>query len=270
VQKSLKVANWNIERVIPPEKRSSAIKEHISAVGADLWVLSETHEEVGLGEKFSSCFSGQPDRPSQMGERWIGLFSRWTMTSLSKFVSDSSRCAAGHITESPFGELVLYGTVLPWTNAWRGIPAQNGQAFGAALSEQCDDWQRIAKHFPDATFILAGDFNQDLALNHYYGSKRKRSMLEGALRKADLIPLTAGVSDPIARDSAPNACIDHIFISASKGWTSIDTQRWPNSPTPVGSLSDHFGVSVDLMRSSRGIKVPALNSVPDTYVSEEE
>lgn len=248
MQESLKIANWNIERINPTQQRSRIIKEHISSVGADIWFLTETHENVGPGEEFFSCFSGEPERASQIGERWVGLFTRWPMTPLTEFVSDAPRCATAHIPDSPFGELVLYGTVLPWTNAWHGIPGANGQAFEAALSVQRDDWLRLAQHFPDATLILAGDFNQDLAPWHYYGSKRKRVLLESALRNANLIPLTAGTDDPIARDSSPFACIDHICISAGKDWVSTNTQRWPDTPTPVRALSDHFGVSIEVVR----------------------
>ena len=251
MRENLKIANWNIERTTPSQQRATVIKEYISSVGADIWFLTETHENVGPGEEFFSCFSSEPDRPSQSGERWVGLFSRWPMTSLSVFVSDNARREAGHIPDSPFGELVLFGGVLPWTTSWRGIPNANGQAFDAALSTQSDDWQRLSQAFPNATLIVAGDFNQDLAARHYYGSKKKRYLLERALNKCSLIPLTAGVNDPIARDSTPYACIDHFCISAHKDWVYVDTpQGWPDSPAPVQKISDHFGVSVELNRNT--------------------
>ena len=154
------------------------------------------------------------------------------MTSLDDFVSDSPRCAVGHIPDSSFDELVLYGTVLPWTNAWHGIPGANGQAFEAALSVQRNDWQRLQQRFPDATLIVAGDFNQDLARWHYYGSKRKRSLLQTALIQSNLIALTAGDNDPIGRDSPPRACIDHICISSDMELKVGGSQRWPNTPAP--------------------------------------
>jgi len=253
---TLKIANWNLERVSPSQQRAIVIKKHISAVGADIWYLTETHENLGPDGEFFSCFSTEPDRPSQSGERWVGLFSRWPMTSLSAFVSDTSRCAAGHVADSPFGELVLFGGVLPWTTSWRGIPSANGQAFDAALSAQSDDWQRLSQAFPDATLIVAGDFNQDLAARHYYGSKKKRYLLENTLNKCSLTPLTAGVNDPIARDSTPYACIDHICISAGQNWIPSDTQRWPDSPAPIRKMSDHFGVSVEIMRRGESRLVP--------------
>ena len=244
----LKVANWNIERVTPWELRVAAIQEHFIAVDADIWFLTETHQEVRPGVGYFSCFSAEPDRLSRSGERWVALWSRWQIEPLPTFVSDSARCAAGYIANSPFGELILFGGVLPWTNTWRGIPGANAQAFGAALAVQRHDWTRLAHHFPDATLIIAGDFNQDLAGKHYYGSRKKRLLLETALLETNVIPLTAGKNDPIARESSPNACIDHICISSGKNWKSISTERWPATSLPIRGLSDHFGVSVELVR----------------------
>ena len=153
------------------------------------------------------------------------------------------KMCCGKNRESPLGELIVYGTVLPWSNTWRGIPGTSGQAFKAALNVQKRDWLALKEEFPKATLVVAGDFNQDLAAWHYYGSKKKRALLEAAFAESDLVALTGGASDPIARDSAPMACIDHICISTKKDWTLKSTTRWPDSPRPKPSLSDHFGVS---------------------------
>ena len=37
---------------------------------ADIWFLTETHEDVCLGDAFHHGFSGEPDRFSEVGERW--------------------------------------------------------------------------------------------------------------------------------------------------------------------------------------------------------
>ena len=222
------------------------MQEYFATIDADIWFLTETHRDIEPTEEFFSCFSGTPDRPSPEGERWAGIWSRWPIERLDSYSSDSARCAVARIASSPFGELILFGTVLPWTNAWRGIPGVGGQAFEAALALQKRDWLCLKQDFPNATLILAGDFNQDLAHSHYYGSRRKRSLLENALAEANLIALTSGGNDPIARDSAPMACIDHICISAGSGLVLDSTTRWPNSARPIPGLSDHFGVSVKL------------------------
>lgn len=221
--------------------------KYFAAAGADIWFLTETHEDVEPSKGFFSCLSSSPDRASKERERWVGIWSRWPIESLDSYSSDSARCAVGRIADSPMGEVILYSTVLPWTNEWRGIPGVGGQAFEAALALQKGDWLPLSQDFPNATLIVAGDFNQDLAPWHYYGSKRKRSLLESALVECNLVALTSGLDDPIARDSAPMVCIDHICISAGSDWVLDSTTRWPDAPKPVVSLSDHFGVGVRLL-----------------------
>jgi len=206
-----------------------------------LWILTETHESVGPGEEYSRCFSGEPDRPSESGERWVGIWSRFPLEPLPAFASDSSRCAVARVSGTPMGEVIVYGCVLPWSTPWRGIPAANGEAFGAALSLMSSDWQRLREAFPSAALIVAGDFNQSLADHHYYGSKK---MLENALASNGLVAMTSGPGDPIARDSFPCACIDHICVSENSGWKAVASTRWPDAERPVRRLSDHFGVTV--------------------------
>lgn len=244
----LKIANWNLERINPLQRRSVEILKYIKSVDADIWVLTETHESVGP-TGYSACFSGDPDRVSKKGERWIGICSKWPMEPLPFYVSDPSRSAAIRVTETPFGDLIVFGCVFPWGNGWRGNPGIDGQDFEAALKLQSEDWQRLRKENPDATLIVAGDFNQDLAPNHYFGSKKKRALLELALLESGLDPLTSEATDPIFRDSSPNACIDHICISQNVGWNLKSTMRWPDSAHPILTISDHFGVGVEVTRS---------------------
>ena len=244
MKQSLTISNWNLERILPTQKRLADIQEYFSDFPSDIWFLTETHVDINPHEGYFPVFSSTPDRDSKEGERWVAIWSRWPIEPLDAFVSDPARCVAGRIPDSPSGELIVFGTVLPWTNSWRGIPGAGGQAFAAALDLQKRDWLTLKENFPDVTMILAGDFNQDLASRHYYGSKKKRELLENALAECDLIALTSGITDPIARDSSPMACIDHICISAKNDWILESSSRWPDSPRPITGLSDHFGVTV--------------------------
>jgi endonuclease/exonuclease/phosphatase family metal-dependent hydrolase len=145
------------------------------------------------------------------------------------------------------GELVIYGCVLPWGgSSWRGRPSAGGAAFSAAVGAYRKDWNRLRLAFPKSTLVVAGDFNQSLVDWHYYGSKRQRQILEAALAEVGLTAATAEDGDPIARDSAPCACIDHICISASNDIHIKNRIRWPESAKPNKKLSDHFGVAVEV------------------------
>ena len=82
----------------------------------------------------------------------------------------------------------MYATVLPWLGRkWREHPSADGVAFYEALKLQKSDWQEIHKVYPDDELFVLGDFNQDLAPFHYYGSKKNRLALESALLETGLV-----------------------------------------------------------------------------------
>lgn len=247
----MKIANWNLQRILPTERRATAIQEHLLAIDADIWTLTETHEQVGPGDNYSSVMSGDPDRDSKPGERWTGIWSRFPIQPLPSFVSDSARCTAARISHPEIGDIVVYATVLPWLGStWGEYSSADGASFEAALNTYVLDWQRLRAAFPDALCVVAGDFNQDLAPYHYYGSKKQLRLLESGLAAAGLVARTSNVNDPI--DWEPKhryACIDHICTSEVPRVQIGQTIRWPESDKPNPRLSDHFGVAIELSRS---------------------
>ena len=242
---SIVIANWNVERVIPDRGRFNRISKTLSEIDSVIWFLTETHEKLIPCIGFHYVFSGVPDRDSQAGERWSAIWSRWPIENLDEYVTDKFRCAAGRIGNSPFGELIVCATVLPWATDPRGQEVGSFEIYKENLLNQQADWLRLNAAFPMASLIVAGDFNQSLAPKHSYGSKEKRALLEQVLSDSRLKPLTAGKNDPIFRDSPPNACIDHICVSTSVADVKT-TERWPEEQTLEGADSDHFGVRVQI------------------------
>ncbi len=222
----------------------------LSEIKSDIYFLTETHERLTPQKDFQAIFSGTPDRKHLEGERWTSIWSRWPITSLNDFVSDKSRCVAGEIENTPFGQLIVYGTVLPWNGDRRTPNNGNHIAFGDALEALKDDIARIKDVYPKSIIVLAGDFNQSLVENHYYGSKLKRSKLEHTLKEIELAPLTSLENDPIYRDAKPMACIDHICVSTDKEWEVLETFKWPNKKSLKREDSDHYGVKVEIKKFS--------------------
>lgn len=233
-------------RATPNLTRFAAVESYCRTISADLWFLTETHEDLAPKQGYNFRFSGAPDRIFEEGERWSSIWSKWQIQPLDEYISDPVRTVAGRIPETPFGEIIAYATVLPWNTDPRAKESSSFQAFAEALEVQKSDWLKIQGDFPKATLIVTGDFNQGLVDYHFYGSKKKRLLLESALKECHLEAMTAGANDPIARDSFPRANIDHICITSPKDWELEETVRWPDSKVPVKSLSDHFGVRVEL------------------------
>ena len=242
----MKVATWNLARSVPKaRRRHAAIAETIRHVAADVWVLTETHDSVIPGLDFQGVSTVGSDRPSEVGERWTTIWSRFPLEPLSP-TSDPVRTVAARVLPPHGAPLIVYGTVLPWLGSrWRGIPGKDGRAFAAALACQESDWKKLQESHHGHDLIVAGDFNQDLSDTHYYGSAVNRLSLAEALTRAGLAAVTGGAADPVRLASPTRACIDHVCISKTSTWKIRAAIRWPDLPHPDPSLSDHFGIVIE-------------------------
>jgi hypothetical protein len=239
----LKLATWNVERPVQ-RRRREALLSHIHHVAADLWVLTETHDDLRVDLPYVHSSMPGRDGTDDDGHRWVSIWSRHPIQPLS--ASDEQRTAAALVTIPDCPSFIVFGSVLPWTGSqWQGHAGKGGIAFSAALACQLGDWRRIRRDFPEADLFLAGDLNQDLAPSHYYGSRANRAALESALNEVGLVALTAGDDDPVWREAAPRASIDHICATIRSRWNPGLPIRWHLTPAPPRTLSDHFGVAVD-------------------------
>ncbi|MGB3296511.1 MAG: endonuclease/exonuclease/phosphatase family protein [Phormidesmis sp.] len=242
----IRIATWNVERPRLSERtRRLRLLNTMKSMQADVWILTETHTSLSPGRSFTAVTTEKLDCCHEPGETWVTIWSRLPIERLAK-TSDPARALAVRIVQETARPLVLYGTVLPWLgSAWQNVPSANGAAFSAALSVQLSDWLTFQRDNPDCDFVLAGDFNRDVALSHYYGSRQNRAALRGAITTAKLQCLTAANLDPVPKHAPACASIDHICVSA--GLTLVDSPvSWPTSEEPLKTLSDHFGVLVEL------------------------
>jgi hypothetical protein len=245
----LKIATWNVQLPVSPRRRKE-MRLHTDREQADVWVLTETHDDFTPGDDYSpiSSLAGR-DGLHKPEHRWVTIWSKQPIERLA--TKDELRTAAARITPSSGDPFIVFGTVLPWMgDKWGGYPSAGGVAFREALAVQLADWLRLRREFPKDEFFILGDFNQDLISRppRYYGSVTNRKALEAALERAGQVPLTGGENDPIRRDSSPCACIDHICTRRDTKWLPGKTVRWPDCPVPKPGLSDHFGVAVSLSR----------------------
>jgi hypothetical protein len=245
----LKLGTWNLMLPVA-DRRRDAIRLHTDREQADVWVLTETHDGFTPGHLYSHSSAEGRDGRHKREHRWVTIWSRCPMTPL--FTSDVARTAAARITPDTGAPFVVYGTVLPWLgSAWLEHPGAGGVAFREAVKAQGADWIQLRREYPEDEFFVLGDFNQDLVREQprYYGTAANRAALEAALDSAGLVALTAGGGDPIRRESAPCACIDHICARRDSAWRAEAATRWPDRAVPDRTLTDHFGVSISLERS---------------------
>lgn len=227
--------------------RANRLQDRLLAVDADVWILTETHPYVDLAPRYriAACSSPAPDRTG--AERWVSIWVRAGFTTTSYASTDTERTTCARLSSGSAVDWYLYGTVLPWHGDKRRDPVIGSAAFIAALKEQESDWARIQDADPKARLLVAGDFNQDLLdEGHYYGSHSRRRALQGALERAGLTCVTGGAADPVARQIAGHASVDHVCISQDSRITVTDMAVLPSTEQLRRGLTDHYGVLVSL------------------------
>jgi hypothetical protein len=247
----MKVATWNVAR---PAKRSAdlraAILDVVGRIDADLWILTETHGSLSPGPLYSPAASERVPGLHDEGESWVAMWSR-TGIGMRAQPTDPSRTAAATVRLSDGTPVLVIGTVLPYL----GEPLPDGgradaEGFCRAIDAHAADWAALRERFIDHEVCLGGDFNQDLSLRHYYGSRRGRACLERVLSTLDLQCVTGGKADPVrALTNGEHAAVDHICLSPGLANRVRAVQAWERTRRDGHRLSDHFGVVVHLTDS---------------------
>jgi endonuclease/exonuclease/phosphatase family metal-dependent hydrolase len=236
----MRVATWNLMRPRQGTRRWGELLEHVGRIEADVWVLTETGKDFSPGPQFRLVAESAvaPDRTAR--ESWVAIWARGTGSAVP--TADPQRTACACIGTAAGGSVVVYGTVLPWLSDSRW-PERGFRAFERALTQQFTDWRQLQRDYFGVPLVVAGDFNQDLAPFHYYGSGRGKRLLGQTLADAELHVATGGPLDPLL-GYPRRASIDHIC--ATRQFRAVrNPVVWP-APERVGkALTDHFGVLVD-------------------------
>lgn len=107
-----RIATWNLERPkqngwVKNQRRLDKIRE----INADVWVLTETSKAIDLQSDYVSIASSEYDKT---GENLSTIWSRWKLLQhLPTFDPTFAVCAE---IDSPFGAMIIYGTVIPYAN----------------------------------------------------------------------------------------------------------------------------------------------------------
>ena len=117
VEQYLKIGNWNLICATPSQSRFAEVVKYCNAQKkSDVWFLTETHQDLSPHHGYFGIHSGTPDRLFKSGEKWASIWAKRPLESLARYVTDSTRCVASRMIAGEFGEIILYGTVLPWNS----------------------------------------------------------------------------------------------------------------------------------------------------------
>jgi endonuclease/exonuclease/phosphatase family metal-dependent hydrolase len=235
----MRIGTWNVQYAAGRQKNERRL-DRIQKMNCDVWILTETHDDLALGAAYHAE-STTPRVTGRAGARWATIWSRFPpVTRLA--VLDPHRTVAA-LFDSPVGQLLVYGTVLPWGTD-RG---PEGNAAGwtehhRIIPMQAKEWAGLQAAYADAELCVAGDLNMNLGGAHYYGTARGRELLRAGLAGADLSCVTQ--TELIPPGLLRHGPIDHICLSRRLAREATVVGAWEGRDTDGHRLSDHSGLVV--------------------------
>ncbi len=240
----MRIGTWNVEYARPA--RVDALRRVLAANPADIWVLTETHDDLRPPDcEFVAHTEPRPKNWSgiRAGSRWVSIWSRFPiLATVSGSLADHERTVAALLDLGLSRQLIVYGTVMPWKGD-RG--KQDWSEHHAVVPQQVAEWRELTQRYPDAALCVAGDFNTDMGTGSYYGTKRGIALLRAGLADCQLFCATEMPRVTTGLLQFPP--IDHIAVpSAWEAITSVVT-AWP---AQMGVLSDHSGLVIEVAESA--------------------
>jgi len=240
----MRFGTWNVEYAWPA--RLDALRGVLTANRADIWVLTETHDDLRPPQcEFVAHSEPRPKNWSGIrpGSRWVSIWSRFPILDNVTFpTADKERTMAVLLDIGQSRKLIVYGTVMPWKGD-RGI--QDWSEHHRVVSQQCAEWHELSRSYPDAALCVAGDYNTDMGTGSYYGTKQGIAMLRAGLTACKLFCATEMLRVPLGL--LQNPPIDHIAVpSAWESSTSV-VSAWPSQK---GVLSDHSGLVIEVAENA--------------------
>lgn len=246
----MQIGTWNVEYAAGVEKNAKRMGI-LRANPADIWILTETHDDLDLSETHKPVHSAQ--RPTgRPGARWVSIWTTFEILQRIDVV-DAERTVAAMLN-TPLGLMIVYGTVLPWhsdrgRNA-PGVEVPYWSEHHREIPRQAAEWSGLRVRHGDALLCVAGDLNMSVNGPHYYGTKLGRSLLSEAMDANRLTCVTS--TDRLPPGALKHPPIDHVLLSDDHATTTRVASAWEG--TQHGArLSDHSGLVVDVRgRDHRG------------------
>lgn len=244
----MRIGTWNVEYAAGAEKNRQRLKQLTKAY-ADIWVLTETHLDLDLSKSHSNSHSSLQRPTAREGGRWVTIWSTSSYPIVERLkVVDEHRTAAA-VFGTPMGDLIVFGTVLPWHSDRGERPPEaamaNWSEHHRVIEQQALEWRDLqSKYGPHTRLCVGGDLNMNLGGKHYYGTKRGRELLRTAMSKLHMTCATeTKTSPPYPLENPP---IDHILVPSSWDEKCRVVCAWKGRVGKEPRLSDHSGLVIEI------------------------
>ena len=195
---------------MPVSAKNARRLEIMQAGNADIWVLTETRDELDLGPGYTAVSS----TPRHRTVRYVPMGDIWSRFPLLTPVEvrDTSRTVAG-LYKSPLGPLLVYGTVMPW-HTQGCLRYENWGEARASRPRAGGGMARPASAPPGPHSASRAILNMNLGGPHYYGTKEGRRLLHSGMEPAALDLCDQDRAHPpwAARQTAHRSCPAYLCV----------------------------------------------------------
>lgn len=250
---TLRIATWNLDRPTRNHrKKSQARLDRLKEVAADIWILTETDQSIGIEGHSRFATISPSDKSYSASEAYAAIHCRFAMRAVPDTRFDPQFAVCVEIPESPLGPLLVCGSIITYRND--GVAegqARVWERHRQAAAGQVADWAELRRRYPSHMLVVAGDFNQALDGKGAYRDRESTKILWDGFASAELRCLTA-TDFVLEEKTATRHSIDHIAISkpALRDHEWI-VSAWEGTDQSGVKLSDHNGVAVSLRRAGR-------------------
>ena len=248
----MRIATWNLDHASNSRRPIDAQIEQMRKINADIWVLTETCERVGLHPDGYHCVA--PHRKNKYGKYWSTIWSRLPITQqIDCYDNETAVCA--QIT-TPLGDVIIYGTIITWMNDPGIDPNKNSPPWAEhekSIVDHGADWRSIQDKYKGIPFVVMGDFNQTRdGASRGYRSPNGIQLLNDQLDRNQLKCITDnkdfGEKGELTPDPKNKGLyrhnVDHICVSRSR-ITVEHVGVWDHFSEGT-YLSDHNGIYTEL------------------------
>jgi hypothetical protein len=260
---NMRIATWNLERPTKSEmQRLYALTAQMKSVNADVWILTETSSLASPGEDFVPVATEaiQGEIKYDEGENRTTIWSRLPIIEVIRSQDHETTVAA--IVESPFGPILVYGTIIPYHAAGGRWPYRFGGANVTGKKQWELHYEAIQFHaqtianlhqkYPGCHFCFGGDLNQSRDgrswpwNRQWYGTQRGRDELSALLSSNGMRCVTEDNFFDTGQLNS-RSMVDHLCLDNELAALVTKAEPWEAGICALGKpITDHSGICVDL------------------------
>ncbi len=236
----MKLVNWNLKWANPDYPRGQELKRRVLEQAPDVAVLTETVDDFMAGSGHTICSEPRPLFKGAPRRRKVVAWSRnpWREVDADGGGTLTDGRFVRGVTDTPIGPVDVWGVCIPWCDSHVRTGTCDKRRWEDHLDYLRDLGQLLRDVPATVPRVVAGDFNQRIP-------RQRNPQYAYEALIATFATLTLATTGELGADARQT--IDHVAHTSDLSASPVTVLSELDGDR---SLSDHFGVSVNLQSQS--------------------